>query len=113
MQKNNATKSMTGTDLARFFRKSHIYIGLVLAPILILMGATGIILNHTAEFGQNPFTAKIHAGLITGGRSIIDIVGAVLIYLSASGVYLWAHGAKAKAKKKSSSTQKAAQSHSA
>lgn len=94
--KKNAQPQM-GMDLMRFFRKSHTYIGLVMAPLLVLAGATGIMLNHTAEFGQNPMTAKIHAGLVTGGKYLVDITGAVLIYLSITGIYMWYY---ARARKK-------------
>lgn len=93
-------KKNSGVDLVRFFRKSHTYIGLVLAPLLILIAGTGIILNHTAEFGQHPLNARIHAGLVTGAW-LIDIGGAVLIYLSATGIYMWAYN---RAKKKSSAS---------
>lgn len=103
MQKRKDEKVITGGIAVRFFRASHTYIGIVLAPLLILLGGTGIILNHTASFGQHPLTAKIHAGLILGGPILIDIAGAVLIYLSLTGIYIWAYARKMK--KKSSSTK--------
>ncbi len=82
----NRKPSVT-TRIVTKLRAIHLWLGIGLSPFILLIGVTGIAINH---FGGG-FLKHLHSGKAFGtlGRITVDLVAVGLITLMLTGIGLW------------------------
>lgn len=84
-------KTATKTTV-RWSRKVHIWLSVIGALFLLIMAISGVVVEHVKDPVGNAFWYRLHTGQIAFGLKgwiYSDVIGAVLIVATFTGIILW------------------------
>jgi hypothetical protein len=79
----------------KFFRTSHLYIGLSTAILFTIVCVAGFIFRHPTLFGISTAISSLNSGMFIIGNYkidltfLLDMMAIALLYLTFSGIGMW------------------------
>ena len=89
----------------KFFKSSHLFLGLSTSLLWISISIVGIIVRHPVFFGVNATVSSLNSGVFMFGDTIInlsfllDLAAISLLILTFTGIGLWYYPKKIKKRK--------------
>ncbi|BAU27276.1 hypothetical protein DFP93_11332 [Aneurinibacillus soli] len=95
LKKDKNKKMNISINWYKFFRTSHLYIGLSTSILMIIVCIAGLIFRHPTLFGISTTISSLNSGMFIIGNYkidftfLVDIMAITLLYLIGSGIGMW------------------------